>query len=148
MTKTESLSYMWATNYRIRKYSGNLPCTGMAKSIYDRTLWALESHMKDCVSQLPNHFHRPYDCLDEGSGRRKAHRTTQTQNKRTQTSTPWVRFETTNPVFEREKIFHSSDRAATVMGYLIKSHENNNGYRWDGKVILGRIVKGSSLEFY
>jgi hypothetical protein len=44
------------------------------------------------------------------------HRTTQTQNKRTQTSMPQVRFEPTNTVFERAKKVHALDRAATVIG--------------------------------
>jgi hypothetical protein len=44
------------------------------------------------------------------------HRTTKTQNKRTQTSMPPVRFEPTIAVFEREKTVHTSDRAATVIG--------------------------------
>jgi hypothetical protein len=45
------------------------------------------------------------------------HRTTQTQNKRTQTSMPLVGFEPTIPVFEQEKTVRASDRAATVIGY-------------------------------
>jgi hypothetical protein len=44
------------------------------------------------------------------------HRTTQTQNKRTQTSMPLVGFEPTIPAFEREKTVHALDRAATVIG--------------------------------
>jgi hypothetical protein len=44
------------------------------------------------------------------------HRTTQTENKRTQTSMPLVGSEPTIPVFEREKTIHASDRAATVSG--------------------------------
>jgi hypothetical protein len=43
------------------------------------------------------------------------HRTTQTQNKRTQTSMPWVGFEFTIPVFERAKTFHALDRATTMI---------------------------------
>jgi hypothetical protein len=46
------------------------------------------------------------------------HTTTQTQNKRTQTSVTRVGFEPTNPVFEREKTVHALDRAATVIGYM------------------------------
>jgi hypothetical protein len=38
---------------------------------------------------------------------RYIHRTTQTQNKRRQTSKPWVGFESTIPVFERTKTFHA-----------------------------------------
>jgi hypothetical protein len=44
------------------------------------------------------------------------HRTTQTQNKRTQTSMPRVRFEATIPVFERAKKVNALDCAATVLG--------------------------------
>jgi hypothetical protein len=44
------------------------------------------------------------------------HRTTQTQNKRTQTSMLRVGFEPTTPVFEQVKTVHPLDRAATVIG--------------------------------
>jgi hypothetical protein len=44
------------------------------------------------------------------------HRTTQTQNKRTQISMPRVSFELTIPVFERAKTVHALDRAATMIG--------------------------------
>jgi hypothetical protein len=44
------------------------------------------------------------------------HRTTQTQNKRTQTTMPRVEFEPTIPVFEQAKTVHAFDRAATVIG--------------------------------
>jgi hypothetical protein len=44
------------------------------------------------------------------------HRTTQTQNERTQTSMPRVGFEPMTPVFERAKTVHASDRVATVIG--------------------------------
>jgi hypothetical protein len=47
-----------------------------------------------------------------------AHRATQTQNKRTQTSMPQVGFEPTIPVFERAKTVHALDRATTVIGNL------------------------------
>jgi hypothetical protein len=40
------------------------------------------------------------------------HRTTQTQNKRTQTSMPRVGFEPTTPAFERAKTVLALDRAA------------------------------------
>jgi hypothetical protein len=43
-------------------------------------------------------------------------RTTQTKNKRTQTSKPRVGFERMIPVFERAKTAHALDRAATVIG--------------------------------
>jgi hypothetical protein len=44
------------------------------------------------------------------------HRTTQTQNKRTQTSIPRVGFEPTKPASERAKTVHALDGAATVIG--------------------------------
>jgi hypothetical protein len=44
------------------------------------------------------------------------HRTTQTENKRTQTSRPRVGFEPTTPVFERPKMVHGLDHAATMIG--------------------------------
>jgi hypothetical protein len=46
------------------------------------------------------------------------HRTTQTQNKRKQTSMPRVGIELTTPVFEGAKTVHASDRAVTVIGSL------------------------------
>jgi hypothetical protein len=44
------------------------------------------------------------------------HRTTQTQNKRTWTSMPWVGFEPTILASKRAKRAHALDRAATVIG--------------------------------
>jgi hypothetical protein len=46
------------------------------------------------------------------------HRTTQAQNKHTQTSMPWVGFEPTISTFERTKTVHVLDRAATVIGQM------------------------------
>jgi hypothetical protein len=48
-----------------------------------------------------------------------AHRTAQTQNTSTQTSTPQVRFESTIPMFERAKTAHALDRAVTVIGISV-----------------------------
>jgi hypothetical protein len=45
-----------------------------------------------------------------------AHRPTETQNKRTQTSMPQLGFEPTIPVFELAKKVHALDRVATVIG--------------------------------
>jgi hypothetical protein len=45
----------------------------------------------------------------------------QKQNKRRQTSMPWVGFEPTISAFERAKTVHAIDRAATVIG-SIQSH--------------------------
>jgi hypothetical protein len=44
------------------------------------------------------------------------HRTTQTQNKHTQTSLLGVGFQPTIPVFERVKMVITSDHVATVIG--------------------------------
>jgi hypothetical protein len=46
-----------------------------------------------------------------------AHRTPQTQNKRTQTSMPQVGFEPRIPVFERAKTVNALGGAATVIGW-------------------------------
>jgi hypothetical protein len=48
-----------------------------------------------------------------------AHRTAQTQNKRTQISMPRVRFEPMIPVFERAKMVHALDSVTTVIGDLL-----------------------------
>jgi hypothetical protein len=48
------------------------------------------------------------------------HRTTQTQNKRTQTSMPWVGFEPTISAFERAQTFLALVRAATVIGKALR----------------------------
>jgi hypothetical protein len=58
------------------------------------------------------------------------HRTTQTQNKRTQSSMPLVGFEPMAPVFERAKTVHALDRVATVIGFsfIRTSKECNNRY--------------------
>jgi hypothetical protein len=53
-------------------------------------------------------------------------KTTQTQNKRTQTSMPPVGFELTITVFERAKTVHALDRAATLVGPI---------YRYLNKII-------------
>jgi hypothetical protein len=71
---------------------------------------------------------------------------TQTQNKRRQTSMPWMGFESTNLTFERAKTFHALDRAAMVIGcfginftnyvtclathMLWSSTEGNTGHMW------------------
>jgi hypothetical protein len=44
------------------------------------------------------------------------HRSTQTQNKRTQTSMPRMGYEPTTPVLERTKTVDALDRPATVIG--------------------------------
>jgi hypothetical protein len=52
------------------------------------------------------------------------HRIAQTQNKRTQTSMPQVRFEPTTPVFERSETVHASDLTATVTSAITNTEAN------------------------
>jgi hypothetical protein len=73
---------------------GPWPLFQFRNPIHDRTLWTEDQPV---ARPLPTH------------------RTTQTQNKRTQTSMPRVGFETTTPVFERAKTVHALDRAAAVI---------------------------------
>jgi hypothetical protein len=47
------------------------------------------------------------------------HRTTQTQNKRTQKFIPRVGFEPMISVFERAKTVHALDRAVTVISFHV-----------------------------
>jgi hypothetical protein len=60
-----------------------------------------------------------------GRGISTTHRTTQTQNKRTQTSMPRVEFESTIPVFERAKTVDALVSAATVIGRDWKYRHSN-----------------------
>jgi hypothetical protein len=62
------------------------------------------------------------------------HRTTQTQNKRTQTSIPWLGFEPTIPAFERAKTVHALDRAATVIGDIWQTFLKIPGWLKSGRV--------------
>jgi hypothetical protein len=72
---------------------------------------------------------------DQSVASRYLHRTTQTQNKRTQTSIPWMGLKPTIPVFELAKMFHvsSPDRAATVIRlgafYQTENRDRLNAYR-------------------
>jgi hypothetical protein len=50
------------------------------------------------------------------------HRTTQTQNKCTQTAIPGIGFEPKTPVFERAKTVYALYLAATVIGNCINLH--------------------------
>jgi hypothetical protein len=66
------------------------------------------------------------------------HRTTETQNKRSQTSVPLVGFEPTIPVFERAKTVHDLDRAATLIGSCVN-------YTAKNKLLLG--LYGNKIWF-
>jgi hypothetical protein len=70
--------------------------------------------------QFLNPIHSRKDLLDGESALARplpTHRTTQTQNKRIQTSMPRMGFEHTIPVFELAKTVHALDRAANVIGH-------------------------------
>jgi hypothetical protein len=83
---------------------------------------------------------------------RYLHRTTQTQNKRIQTSMHLAGFEPTIPVLKRAKIFHALDRATTVTGTKtclhipnwIKSHNNYRQYVWNPicvSVLISSVIQ-------
>jgi hypothetical protein len=63
-------------------------------------------------------------------------RTAQTQNKRTQTSTPRVGLEATTPMFELTNTVHALDRAAIVIGesFLYVDEMCGRIYEVDGKL--------------
>jgi hypothetical protein len=69
--------------------------------------------------------------MSGGSARRKAaayiHRKAQAQNKCTETSMTWVRFEPTIPAFERAKTVHALDRTAIVIGWSWSINLYNKG---------------------
>jgi hypothetical protein len=77
--------------------------------------------------QFRNHFYRdgktPWTSDQPVARPLLTHRTTRTQNKRTQTSMSRVGFEPTIPAFERAMTVHASDFAATVIGFTL--------LRWD-----------------
>jgi hypothetical protein len=85
---------------------------------------------------------------------RYLHRTTQTQNKRTQTSMPLAGFEPTIPVFKRPKTFHTSDRAATVTGLLVVylpilsvTQYTASNLRWLINYQSGRMWMGAIVDY-
>jgi hypothetical protein len=65
------------------------------------------------------------------------HRTTQTQNKRTQTSMPRVGFEPTIPVFKRAKKVHAVDRVATVISCCSYLFIHSFIHHWLYNLLLG-----------
>jgi hypothetical protein len=72
------------------------------------------------------------------------HRATQTQNKNTQTSMPWVGFEPTIPAFVRAKTFHALDCAATAMGNCL--HISVINFRHNFTLCLFQHVCEASLS--
>jgi hypothetical protein len=72
--------------------------------------------------QFLNPIHCRYDSLDGNqlvARPLSTRRTTQTRNKRAQTSMSWVEFEPKIPAFERSKTVHALDREATVIGRIL-----------------------------
>jgi hypothetical protein len=69
------------------------------------------------------------------------HRTTQTQNKRKQTSMLWVGFEPTTPAFEWAKTVHALDGAATVIGSLTNYREHNSVWETISCLVSQEIPK-------
>jgi hypothetical protein len=71
------------------------------------------------------------------------HRTTRTQNKRTQTSMLLVGFEPMTPVFERAKTVHALDRVATVIGrtrrYMTQKSDEYCIMGCDTVLFIGRL---------
>jgi hypothetical protein len=64
-------------------------------------------------------------------------RTTQTQNKRTQTSMSRVVFEPTIPVLERAKTVHALDRAVNVLGSVSNLWSGMKTILWHVDPLLG-----------
>jgi hypothetical protein len=92
--------------------------------------------------QFRNHFSQTVGLLGRvisSSQGRYLHRTTQAQNKRTQTSMPCVGFEPTIPLSERAKKVHASDCAATVTGSIACIITN---------IGLDRITSRPNLLYY
>jgi hypothetical protein len=72
---------------------------------------------------------------------------TQTQNKRIQTSMPWGGSEPTIPVFERVKTVHGLGSAVTVIGNLILTNINKGYNKWTEVVETGRIHTMYAIQF-
>jgi hypothetical protein len=90
--------------------------TNLTPSIY---LWLYSPCGPQSLFQFPNIYTigRTLWTGDQPFARPlPTHRTTQTQNKRTETSIPQAGFEPTTPVFEQAKTVHALERAATVIG--------------------------------
>jgi hypothetical protein len=81
--------------------------------------------------QFPNHFYTdrrtPWTGDQPVARLLPTHRTTQTQNKRAQTSMSEVGFEATIPMFERAKTVHALHRAATVIATDSEFVQDNSG---------------------
>jgi hypothetical protein len=68
------------------------------------------------------------------------HRTTQTQNKRTQTSIPRVEFEPTVPASEPAKTVHALDHSAAVTVYNVLYYYNNKNKELLQETKHGKLI--------
>jgi hypothetical protein len=97
--------------------SGHKGCTSTISLIQQWLYSPLLGHGLFCFC---NHFYTdgsiPWKSDQPVARPLPTHKTTQTQNKRTQTSMSWMGFEPTIRTFERAKTVHALDRAATVIG--------------------------------
>jgi hypothetical protein len=75
---------------------------------------------------------------------RYLHGTTQTQNKRGQTSMPLAGFEPTIPVFKRAKTFHALDSAATVTGEVYFCNYAISPGRYIDLYVMREIVENNT----
>jgi hypothetical protein len=76
-------------------------------------------------------------------------RTTQTQNKRIQTSMPQVGLESAIPVFERSKKVHALDRVANAIGIVDNLYGIKELYlavRISGYAEIGCVLLGSAVS--
>jgi hypothetical protein len=104
---------------------GSVSCRATTKSIHSSTalrcaLAAFQFLNPYIVGMTPQIGHQPV------ARALPTYRTTQTQNKRTQTFMPRLRFEPTTQVFEPAKTIHELDHAATVIGRLLNSFINGS----------------------
>jgi hypothetical protein len=71
---------------------------------------------------------------------------TQTQNKRIQTSMPWVGFDSMIPVFERTKTVHVLDRAATVISKIIINSTKPTDFREPYEREIHVVILATGIE--
>jgi hypothetical protein len=74
------------------------------------------------------------------------YRTTQIQNKRIQTSMPWVGFEPIIPVFERAKTVHALDRAATMIGSFGSNTDTQKRMNFKTRILPVRLTYPCTFE--
>jgi hypothetical protein len=102
-------------------------CPSVQPSIHPSNLWLYSPCGSKPLVQFLNLYTvggTPWTWRQPVARPLPAHRTTQSQNKPTQTFMPRVRFEPTVPVFERTKTVHALDRAATVIVISLLTYGN------------------------